>query len=264
MRWKGAPFQRRHFQAAAGARQSPRRAHLPFPKEVLPIVEITVGGISIAVEKKRIKNIYLRIKPDGSVHLSAPRGMSDAAIRAFAASRLDWIGRHRQRLRPLPPPPQYADGEIFLLWGRPCPLRVVSVPGRCSAGLEDGFLVLRAAPESTLQQRKAAVDAWYRAQLLAAIPAVRRECEAIVGQRAAQVRVRDMRTRWGTCNVAQRRVWLSLQLAQKPPECLRCVMLHELTHLWESRHSPRFWALMDRFCPDWRAIHRLLGGPHAN
>ena len=226
-------------------------------------MEIVIDGIPIAVEKKRIKNIYLRIKSDGSVHLSAPRGMSDAAIRAFAASRLDWIGRHRQRLRPLPPPPQHADGEIFLLWGRPCPLRVVSAPGRCSAGLEDGFLVLRTAPESTLQQRKAAVDAWYRAQLLAAIPAVRRECEAIVGQRAAEVRVRDMRTRWGTCSVARRRIWLSLQLVQKPPACLRCVMTHELIHLLEPSHSPRFWTLMDRFCPDWREVHRLLGGPHA-
>ena len=221
-------------------------------------------GIPTLVEKKRIKNLYLRVRADGRVCLSAPQGMSDAAIRAFAAARADWLRRHLAGRKPSAPPPEYVSGERLSLWGSPCPLRVLPADGKCSAALEGGVLVLRAAPGSTLQQRKAAVDAWYRQELLSAVPAVRRGCEAIVGQQAAEVRVRAMRTRWGTCSVSRRRIWLSLQLAQKPPECLRCVMIHELTHLLEPRHSPRFWALMDQFCPNWRNIHRLLGGPHAN
>ena len=226
-------------------------------------MEIVIYGIPIAVEKKRIKNIYLRIRPDGTVHLSAPRGMSEAAIRAFARSRAGWIQQHRQRLQPPPPPLQYASGETLLLWGEPYPLRVVPGDGRGAAVLREGTLFLYAGPESTRQERQAAVKSWYREQLLSAIPSVRQACEAIVGQRAAEVRVRDMRTRWGTCSVARRRIWLSLQLVQKPPACLRCVMTHELIHLLEPSHSPRFWTLMDRFCPDWREVHRLLGGPHA-
>ena len=226
-------------------------------------MEIVIDGIPIAVEKKRIKNIYLRIRPDGTVHLSAPRGMSEAAIRAFARSRAGWIQQHRQRLQPPPPPLQYVSGETLLLWGEPYPLRVVPGDGRGAATLREGTLFLYAGPESTRQERQAAVKSWYREQLLSAIPSVRQACEAIVGQRAAEVRVRDMRTRWGTCSVARRRIWLSLQLVQKPPACLRCVMTHELIHLLEPSHSPRFWTLMDRFCPDWREVHRLLGGPHA-
>ena len=226
--------------------------------------EITVEGIPVTVIKKRIRHVYLRIRADGSVCLSAPLAMSEAAILAFARSRAAWLRGHLAGREPPSPPPAYVSGEVFALWGQPCPLRVLPGTGRCSAALEGGALVLRAAPGSTLQQRKAAVDAWYRQELLSAVPAVRRDCEAIVGQQAAEVRVRAMRTRWGTCSVSRRRIWLSLQLAQKPPECLRCVMIHELTHLLEPRHSPRFWALMDQFCPNWRNIHRLLGGPHAN
>ena len=226
-------------------------------------MEIVVDGIPIAVEKKRIKYLYLRIKPDGSVRLSAPRGMSDAAIRSFAASRTGWILQHLQRLQPAPAPFQYVSGEAFFLWGESYPLQVIPSDGRCTAALQNGTLVLWAGAESTPPQRQAAVKSWYREQLLSAIPSVRQECESIVGQRAAEVRVRDMRTRWGTCSVARRRIWLSLQLVQKPPACLRCVMTHELIHLLEPSHSPRFWTLMDRFCPDWREVHRLLGGPHA-
>ncbi len=227
-------------------------------------MEIVVDGIPIAVEKKRIKYLYLRIKPDGSVRLSAPRGMSDAAIRSFAASRTGWILQHLQRLQPAPAPFQYVSGELFSLWGASYPLHVLPAHGRCAAVLRDGVLLLYADAASTIPQREAAVKSWYRDQLLSAIPSVRQECESIVGQRAAEVRVRDMRTRWGTCSVARRRIWLSLQLAQKPPACLRCVMIHELIHLLEPGHGPRFWTLMDQFCPDWRGIYRLLGGPHAN
>ena len=151
--------------------------------------------------------------------------------------------RHRRNMSPV---------RLFFCGGRP----ILSV-------LREGTLFLYAGPESTRQERQAAVKSWYREQLLSAIPSVRQACEAIVGQRAAEVRVRDMRTRWGTCSVARRRIWLSLQLVQKPPACLRCVMTHELIHLLEPSHSPRFWTLMDRFCPDWREVHRLLGGPHA-
>ena len=221
-------------------------------------------GIPITVQKKNIKNLYLRIGPDGAVRISAPSRMPLETIRVFAASRVRWIRQHQQRLCPPLPPPQYVPGEVFFLWGEPHPLRLVPAGGTCAAALEEGALVLLADAGSTVSQRKAAVTAWYREQLRATIPSVQRACEAIVGQHAAEVRIRDMRTRWGTCSIPRRRIWISLQLAQKPPECLRCVMTHELTHLIEPGHTPRFWTLMDQFCPDWRQIHRLLGAPHAN
>ena len=223
----------------------------------------SLEGIPVTVEKKRIKHLYLRIQPDGSVHLSAPLGVSDAAIRAFAASRIGWVQQHLQQLEAAPSVPMYSDGDILPLWGRMYRLRVLPTMGKCGAGLESGVLTLHAGAGSSPSERGAALRTLYRQELLSAIPGIRRTCESIVGQCASEVRVRDMRTRWGTCSVSRRRIWLSLRLAEKPPECLRCVMIHELTHLLVPNHSPRFWALMDQFCPDWRHIHRILGGPHA-
>ena len=75
-------------------------------------------GIPILVEKKRIKNLYLRVRADGRVCLSAPQGMSDAAIRAFAAARADWLRRHLAGRKPSAPPPEYVSGERLSLWGR--------------------------------------------------------------------------------------------------------------------------------------------------
>lgn len=67
-----------------------------------------------------------------------------------------------------------------------------------------------------------------------------------------------MRTRWGTCNTKDKRIWINLQLAKKPAECLEYVVIHELVHLLEKNHTPVFIAHMDKFLPDWRATKEEL------
>ena len=69
-----------------------------------------------------------------------------------------------------------------------------------------------------------------------------------------------MRTRWGTCNVKTKKLWFSVQLAQKPPECLDYVIVHELAHLLERGHNKRFYALLDQFMPGWREWKARLNG----
>ena len=67
-----------------------------------------------------------------------------------------------------------------------------------------------------------------------------------------------MRTRWGTCNIDKRRIWLNLQLVKKPPECLEYVIIHELVHLLEKKHTNRFYALVEEYCPNWKDAKKLL------
>ena len=70
----------------------------------------------------------------------------------------------------------------------------------------------------------------------------------------AKFGVKKMKTRWGTCNIRDRRIWLALELAKKPIEFLESIVVHEMTHLLEQKHSKRFYALMDQFMPEWREI----------
>ena len=69
-----------------------------------------------------------------------------------------------------------------------------------------------------------------------------------------------MKTKWGSCNVGAQRVWLNLELAKKPVQCLEYIVVHELVHLLERNHTERFIALMDRHLPDWRARREVLNG----
>jgi hypothetical protein len=67
-----------------------------------------------------------------------------------------------------------------------------------------------------------------------------------------------MKTRWGTCNIAARRIWLNLELAKKPVACLEYIVVHEMVHLLERHHNDRFSAYMDRFLPQWRVARDML------
>lgn len=71
-------------------------------------------------------------------------------------------------------------------------------------------------------------------------------------------KVKNMRTKWGTCNIDRKRIWINLQLAKKTPECLAYVVTHELVHLLERNHNEQFQKYMDTFFPEWRVVKETL------
>lgn len=120
------------------------------------------------------------------------------------------------------------------------------------------ILYIEGTPNTTIEMRKKLLTEWYRHQMQQAVPAVLARCEARMGLHAEEWRIRDMKTRWGTCNIRERRIWLSLHLAKYPPQCLECVITHELVHLLERGHNKRFYHFMDLFYPDWRIVKKML------
>jgi predicted metal-dependent hydrolase len=219
-------------------------------------------GQLVKVTRKRMKNMYLRVqKPDGHVEISAPNRMARADIISFLAKNWEWVNKKQQAMRERPASPErrYVSGDRIPIWGQYLELVVRPATGNQAAIYQKEDRVLLYVPDyATREQRREIVNGWYRRMLEKAIPALLPRCEAIVGKRAAECRIRNMKTRWGTCNVLKARVWLNLQLAKYKPEALEYVMLHELTHLWEHNHGPAFKARMDQYCPDWRQVKHEL------
>lgn len=82
----------------------------------------------------------------------------------------------------------------------------------------------------------------------------------ILGVKPGALAYRNMVSRWGSCNVKTGRICINVQLAAFPPECLEYVVVHELCHLIEANHGPRFKALLDAHLPDWRTAKAKLAG----
>lgn len=221
-----------------------------------------MGGYDVHIRYKNIKNLYLRVQPPGVVEVSAPQGMTGAAIEGFISRRRTWID---ERLRLICASAaaekrrRYETGEMILLWGVQCPLEVRPVTrGKAYAEYADGRILLYASPDADVEERAEAVRALYRAELAAAIERTVPECEHIVGKHAAAWRIRAMKTRWGSCSTRTASITLNLALARYERRALVYVILHELTHLWVRGHGAVFHACMDRYLPDWRDVRRVL------
>ena len=183
-------------------------------------------------------------------------------VRSFVMEKIQWIKKHQAKFHGAKPVVRlrYVSGESHAVWGRPATLMVIPHAGSPRVHLADGCLDLRIKTSSTQAQRRAALDAYYREELRQAIPPLLRQWEAIIGVRVAEFGIKKMRTRWGTCNIRTRKIWVNLELAKRSPRCLTFIIVHELTHLLEKRHNARFYAFMDRFLPDWREIKTELNG----
>ncbi len=211
----------------------------------IEMINLNVDGINISAEKKNIKNMYLRvIPPDGKVKITAPLFTSDDKIRMFAVSRIAWIRKQRQKFleQPRQAERKYETGESYYLWGKRYCLEIIYSNTQNDAYISGQNIVLQVREDSTPHQRAYIMDEWYRRVLKNAIPSVLEKCERIVGVKANEWKVKNMRTRWGTCNIQAKRIWINLQLVKKSSECLEYVIIHELVHLLEKNHNDSFKA----------------------
>ncbi len=225
--------------------------------------QLIMNGIRIELERKRIKNMYLRIlPPEGSVHISAPMKMSEAEIQHFIISRLDWIltqqakvrNRHTHEVL------DYITGDILYIWGNKYQLMLREASGRSKVGVAGDEIILYCKAGSTREQREKLIHQMYAELLHQEIPFLLARWEQTIGVKANSYHLRNMKTRWGTCNIRTGDICLNLQLAKKAPICLEYVVVHELVHLLEQSHNQVFKAYMDRFLPQWRSIRKQLNG----
>ena len=116
----------------------------------------------------------------------------------------------------------------------------------------------RFRPGTTTSKREALVEEWYREQVKNSVPLLLQRWQPLIGARAERFYVRRMKTKWGSCNHTAGTIRLNTELAKKPPECLEYIVVHELVHLLEPTHNPRFVALMDKFMPKWQFYREAL------
>ena len=119
-------------------------------------------------------------------------------------------------------------------------------------------LYLYVREKSTVAQREKALNEWYRNLLKAAVPTLIETWQDKVDVKIESWAVKNMKTRWGSCNIVAKRIWVNLQLVKKPLPCLEYVIVHELTHLLEKSHNEVFVAYMDQFMPEWRMRKNTL------
>lgn len=210
--------------------------------------------MTVTVTYKDVRGMYIRVRRDRTVAVTVPRGTPEAVWRAFVASRQAWM---EAALAGIPEfhPAEWTDGEVHWLLGRRVTLRVRR--GRenaCRIEGDEAVMTVR----STRTHRMALAAACWERELTAVIADLIDLWAPRMGVHPAGFTVRLLRSRWGSCQVRTGALTFSLDLSAKPVACIESVVVHELNHLIEPSHSPRFHALMTRWLPDWKARKRRL------
>lgn len=218
-----------------------------------------VGGTPVEVFRKDIKNLHVGVyPPSGRVRVAAPLRLDDNAIRVAVISRLGWIRRQQVEFEQQDRQSQreFVTGESHYFEGRRYRLDVVEINERPMVRLLNNTkMMLRVRPGSVRDTREAVLNRWYRGQLRRRLPVLLTKWGPKIGVRVGEVRIKKMKTLWGSCNQDAGRIWLNLELAKKQTSCLEYILAHELVHLIERTHNDRFWDLMDNYMPQWR-LHR--------
>lgn len=222
---------------------------------------LDLGELHAEVVRKPIKHVHLSVyPPDGRVRISAPEGMTLETIRLYAITKLVWIKRQQSKIlaQERETPREYLDRESHYVWGKRYLLKVIPTEAGSTIRLKHSTLELHAPVASNASKRAELLEAWYREQIKAVVPALLAKWQPLMGVTAGRLHVQRMRTKWGGCNPETGLIRLNTDLAKKPSQCLEYILVHELTHLLEPTHNGRFQSLLDGFLPHWRQLKAEL------
>ena len=228
------------------------------------VIELNHRKIEYELQRKPVKNLNLRIKPDGSVFLSANESVSAASIEEFLHEKADYILKaidyYAEIERYAPKAKQYIDGESFRVLGRD--QRLLVMKGKSNSVSSDGVhitLSVKSTDDYALKQRT--MDRWLQRRCR---DTIRELCENVYpqfqkyGVAFPELRYRNMVSRWGSCQPKRYMLTFNYLVIEVPVSCIEYVVVHEFTHFLCPSHSKEFYTLLSTFMPDWQERKQVL------
>lgn len=255
--------------------------------------KINIDNIKILINRKRIKNIYLSVNTlTGEANISAPYGASLAKIEGFVKTKLKWIKKHRAEISKKPPivKNSYLTGEKIRLFGKEYELKVFEYKKKPRVFLNFDTIDLYIKADAEIAIKKEAIDIFYKEKLKEIVPEfIEKWSEkmnikqkegffkyidmikkgliksqngnidsALLLAKPLQINYKRMKSRWGSCNISDKKITFNTELAKKTPRCIEYIAVHELLHLKERLHNKRFKDYMRKMFPDWKTLEAEL------
>ena len=212
----------------------------------------------VKIVRKDVKNITLKVRPNGEAILTTPKAASDEHIKFIIEKRAKWIAKKRTFFASFKTPQkEYVSGEDFKYLGRSYRLKVVQSKEE-RVKLQRGYLELFVKDKSDIKRKENLIYEWYYEKATLYFFNILQEFNKIVKQDIKSVKIRQMKTRWGSCNPYKSYINLNIELIKKPKACIEYVVFHELVHLLYPDHSKKFYDYLTLYMPDWQKRKEIL------
>jgi hypothetical protein len=222
---------------------------------------LQLGDIAIRLTRKAVKHVHLSVHPPkGRVSLVAPTSTRAEVARAYAISKLAWIRTQRAKFseQARESPRRFITRESHYLWGRRYLLSLEHQAAKPSVRLDHRRITLVVRPGSTKVVRARVMHEWHKSLLHQIVPPLIAKWEPRLRVQVAGYFLQHMKTKWGGCNNRARHIRLNTELVKKPKDLLEYVIVHEMLHLIEPRHSERYFTLMTKHYPTWQEARAEL------
>jgi len=214
---------------------------------------------NIQIIKKDIKNITLKVKPTCEVILTVPLLTTDEHIEYILKKREDWISKKIAfyKANYKPQIKEYLSGENFKYLGKNFRLKIIESDDEC-VKLQRGYIHIFIKDKENLERKKRLLDEWYLSKSQNYFKKIIAKYSSLVNIDIQNIRIRQMKTRWGSCNSVKSYINLNSELIKKPSFCIEYVIFHELAHLIYPNHSREFYNYLSTYMPDWKKRKILL------
>jgi len=225
------------------------------------VTSFQLGENNVEVVLKDIKNIHLSVyPPNGRVRIAAPIRMDLETIKLYTISKLSWIKQQQKKIlsQPREAKREYITQESHYYLGKRYLLKIIEEEAKPKVILKHKHIILHIRPNTDTEKRKDILDDWYRECLRNEVIKLVEKWEPIIDVNVSDIGIKKMKTKWGTCNIEAKRIWLNLELMKKPINCIEYIVVHEMIHLLERNHNQRFIAFMNNFLPFWKELKKEL------
>jgi len=218
--------------------------------------------IAYTINKSKIKNIYISIQ-NGEVVIKAPWYATNSQIQEVVESKRDWIMRKLQEYQSSPRKAKdYADGERFQILGNNYYLSIFYKDiNNAVLNVEDGkisvILPLEYSELDNTEQIKKMIDEMYYMIAEKEVEVAMEKTRKLVGLAPEEYVIKKIKTAWGKCS-SKKKITINQDLMMYSRHAIEYVVLHEICHLKHLNHSKAFWAMVEKYMPDYKEAEKEL------
>jgi hypothetical protein len=223
--------------------------------------QLQIDEIELDITHKAIKNIHLSVHPPvGKVTISAPYHVNIEIIRNFVFTKLGWIRREQKKIiqQERETDREFINQESHYIWGKRFLMKVIKTEDKPFLQIKHNKVIFYVDPKWGREEKKEFLENWYRDLTREKAEKLVESWKVKINVNVSKIFVQHMKTKWGSCNPKSLSIRLNSDLAKKPRECLEYIIVHELIHLIEPTHNPRFFLLINELMPKWRDYQQLL------
>lgn len=223
------------------------------------VVHCENGDILYLLTRKPVKNVNLRIKPEGEVLVSANNGVPIEFIDAWIEKKqryiLSVLSRYEEKKKLFQTvPKRYVSGESYDLLGKSLRLKVDS--NKEENVYTDGvYIFLKVKDKDDFRHKEIMMSKWLKQYQMTVFDELLQEKYLLFekyGVTYPTLKIRNMTSRWGSCQPKKGIITLNSKLIEAPRNCIEYVILHELVHFIHPNHSRQFWDFVAMMMPDWK------------